>query len=55
MATVAELITYPVKGCAGTSLSSAELTPAGLAHDRAFMVVGVDGVYRSQRRDPRLA
>ncbi|MFD8942910.1 MOSC N-terminal beta barrel domain-containing protein [Streptomyces californicus] len=55
MATVAELITYPVKGCAGTSLSSTELTPAGLAHDRVFMVVGVDGVYRSQRRDPRLA
>ncbi|MFH8882245.1 MOSC domain-containing protein [Streptomyces californicus] len=55
MATVAELITYPVKGCAGTSVSSTELTPAGLAHDRAFMVVGIDGVYRSQRRDPRLA
>ncbi|MFI1187068.1 MOSC domain-containing protein [Streptomyces californicus] len=55
MATVAELITYPVKGCAGTSVNSTRLTPAGLAHDRAFMVVGVDGVYRSQRRDPRLA
>ncbi|MFD4024793.1 MOSC domain-containing protein [Streptomyces sp. NPDC058576] len=55
MATVVDLITYPVKGCAGTSVSSTQLTPAGLAHDRSFMVVSVDGVYRTQRRDPRLA
>ncbi|SCG07850.1 hypothetical protein GA0115255_123201, partial [Streptomyces sp. Ncost-T6T-2b] len=55
MATVVDLITYPVKGCAGTSVDSTHLTPAGLAHDRSFMVVGVDGVFRTQRRDPRLA
>ncbi|MFF8554472.1 MOSC domain-containing protein [Streptomyces sp. NPDC015501] len=55
MATVVDLITYPVKGCAGTSVSSTLLTPAGLAHDRTFMVVDADGVYRTQRRDPRLA
>ncbi|MFF3030807.1 MOSC domain-containing protein [Streptomyces rubiginosohelvolus] len=55
MATVVDLITYPVKGCAGTSVDSTHLTPAGLAHDRSFMAVSVDGVYRTQRRDPRLA
>ncbi|MGW9246919.1 MOSC domain-containing protein [Streptomyces badius] len=55
MATVVDLITYPVKGCAGTAVDSTHLTPAGLAHDRSFMVVSVDGVYRTQRRDPRLA
>ncbi|RPK81891.1 MOSC N-terminal beta barrel domain-containing protein [Streptomyces sp. ADI98-10] len=55
MATVVDLITYPVKGCAGTPVDSTHLTPAGLAHDRAFMVVSVDGAYRTQRRDPRLA
>ncbi|MFJ9323664.1 MOSC domain-containing protein [Streptomyces globisporus] len=55
MAAVVDLITYPVKGCAGTSVDSTHLTPAGLAHDRIFMVVSVDGVYRTQRRDPRLA
>ncbi|GGN41119.1 molybdenum cofactor sulfurase [Streptomyces kronopolitis] len=55
MATVVELISYPVKGCAGIPASEAELTPAGLRHDRSFMVVGTDGVFRSQRRDPRLA
>ena len=31
------------------------LTPAGLAHDRSFMVINEDGVFRSQRRVPRMA
>ncbi|MFW5418179.1 MOSC N-terminal beta barrel domain-containing protein [Nocardiopsis sp. CNT-189] len=55
MARIAELVTYPVKGCAGTPLRSADLTRAGLAHDRTFMVVDEEGVFRSQRRDPRMA
>ncbi|MFJ7415283.1 MOSC domain-containing protein [Streptomyces sp. NPDC098077] len=55
MATVVDLFTYPIKGCAGTAVDSTYLTPAGLAHDRSFMVVSADGVYRTQRRDPRLA
>ncbi|MFE6132401.1 MOSC domain-containing protein [Streptomyces sp. NPDC056437] len=55
MARVVELAYYPVKGCAGSALREAVLTPAGLAHDRSFMVVGERGVYRTQRRDPRLA
>ncbi|MET9762414.1 MOSC N-terminal beta barrel domain-containing protein [Streptomyces sp. NPDC006372] len=55
MARVVELSYYPLKGCAGTSAREVLLTPAGLAHDRSFMVVSEDGVYRTQRRDPRLA
>jgi uncharacterized protein len=55
VARIAELIYYPVKGCAGASVPDALLTPAGLAHDRSFMVIGEDGVFRSQRRDRRLA
>ncbi|WP_030801017.1 MOSC domain-containing protein [Streptomyces sp. NRRL S-337] len=55
MATVVELISYPVKGCAGVPADGAELTEAGLAHDRAFLVVSADGVFRSQRTDPGLA
>ncbi|MFD6167946.1 MOSC domain-containing protein [Streptomyces coeruleorubidus] len=55
MARVVELSYYPVKGCAGISAAQAPLTPAGLAHDRSFMVVSEEGVYRTQRRDPRLA
>jgi uncharacterized protein len=52
---VAELICYPVKSCAGVRLAGGVLTAAGLEHDRGFMVVGGDGTFRSQRRDPRLA
>ncbi|MFJ7336953.1 MOSC domain-containing protein [Streptomyces sp. NPDC101116] len=55
MARVVELSYYPVKGCAGTSVREAPLTPAGLAHDRSFMVVSEEGVYRTQRRNPLLA
>ncbi|TDC24275.1 MOSC domain-containing protein [Streptomyces sp. 8K308] len=55
MAQVTELSYYPVKGCAGVTVAEARLTPAGLAHDRSFMVVGATGRFRSQRRDPRMA
>ncbi|TDC85588.1 MOSC N-terminal beta barrel domain-containing protein [Actinomadura sp. 7K507] len=54
-AVVSELVSYPVKGCAGVALSESVLTDAGLVHDRSFMVVDGDGRFRSQRRDPRLA
>ncbi|MCQ8828858.1 MOSC domain-containing protein [Streptomyces malaysiensis] len=55
MATVVELTSYPVKGCAGVPVSETLLTEAGLRHDRSFMVIGEDGACRTQRRDPRLA
>ncbi|WP_146060263.1 MOSC domain-containing protein [Amycolatopsis sp. CA-128772] len=55
MAKLVRLTYYPVKGCAGTSVPAAEVTPAGLAHDRVFQVVAPDGEFRSQRRHPGLA
>ena len=55
MAHIFELIHYPVKGCAGVSSATAELTPAGILRDRSFMVVDGSGVFRSQRTDPRMA
>ncbi|MGW5053351.1 MOSC domain-containing protein [Actinokineospora sp. NPDC004072] len=54
MPSVVGLFTYPIKGCAPAA-ADGELTPAGLRHDRSFMVTTLDGVFRSQRRDPRLA
>ncbi|GAA3008404.1 MOSC domain-containing protein [Streptosporangium longisporum] len=54
-AVISELISYPIKGCAGVPLGETVLTRAGLAHDRSFMVVDRDATFRSQRRDPRLA
>jgi uncharacterized protein YcbX len=55
MAKIARLRYYPVKGCGGTEVPAAEVTEAGLAHDRAFQVVAPDGDFRSQRRYPALA
>ncbi|MDL4776823.1 MOSC domain-containing protein [Actinomadura xylanilytica] len=55
MVKIVGLNCHPVKGCAGTALDQAVLTPAGIAHDRTFMVTGTGGVFRSLRRDPRLA
>ena len=55
MAEVIALTYYPVKSCAGVTVSEAMAAPAGLAHDRSFMVIDESGVFRSQRRDPRMA
>ncbi|MEU6556646.1 MOSC N-terminal beta barrel domain-containing protein [Streptomyces sp. NPDC046915] len=55
MSRVVALSYYPIKGCAGVAVDDAMLTFAGLTHDRSFMVVGEGGVFRSQRRSPRLA
>jgi uncharacterized protein len=46
---------YPIKGCAGTVLSNVAVTAAGLAHDRSFMVVDDDHVFRNQQSAPLLA
>lgn len=56
MPRVAELVSYPVKSCAGVSLDACALTSTGLAFDRLFCVVGTnDGTFISQRTHPRLA
>lgn len=55
MARVARLVYYPVKGCAGTSVDTADVTPAGLKFDRAWMVVSPEGDFRSQRKHPVMA
>jgi uncharacterized protein len=58
MATLSELILYPIKSCAGMSVREATLTRAGLAvdavYDREWMVVGPNG-FLTQREHPRMA
>jgi len=49
------LFIYPVKGLQGTSLSFATVEPEGLQYDRRWMIVGEDGVFRSQRQIPVMA
>ncbi|MGW1085248.1 MOSC domain-containing protein [Streptomyces sp. NPDC002596] len=54
--TVRELSYYPVKGCAGTTVDSAQVLGTGLEHDRTFMVVdAADGAFRSQRTHSSMA
>jgi len=54
-ATIAQLWIYPVKSCAGVAMTEAELTPTGLAWDRAWMVVDDEGEFVTQRELPRMA
>ena len=59
MATLSSIIFYPVKSCAGISVTHARLTGAGLevdgVADREWMVVGEDGQFLTQRDHPRMA
>jgi len=49
------LFIYPVKGLAGVSLAESAVEKEGLRHDRRYMIVGEDGIFRSQRQIPQMA
>ena len=51
---VAALWRYPVKSVAGEQLTTATLTPLGIAGDRILHVEGPGGEVRTARRHPRL-
>lgn len=55
MVEVAALFVYPIKSCAGMSVSSVTLDRRGVVGDRRFMVVDDDGRFLSQRELPKLA
>jgi len=52
---IASLHYYPVKSCAGVDVDCVQLTSAGIAMDRAWMVVTPSGRFLTQRELPRLA
>lgn len=54
-AVVSRLYVYPVKSCAGVQVKEAILTETGLEFDRAWMVVGGQGRFLTQRELPRMA
>ena len=54
-ATIARLIVYPVKSCAGVDVRESLLIESGLEFDRAWMVVDEGGVFVTQRELPRMA
>jgi uncharacterized protein YcbX len=59
MATLTELVIYPIKSCAGLSVPDARLALDGLSangvHDREWMLVTPDGLFLTQREVPRMA
>ena len=59
MATVTELVIYPIKSCAGISVPEAQFGISGLqangVHDREWMLVTREGLFLTQREYPRMA
>jgi len=54
-ATIVSLHCYPLKSGHAVDLDEAQLTRAGIAHDRRWMVVTPEGRFLTQRELPRLA
>ena len=59
MATIADLLFYPIKGCRGFSVREATLAVTGLeidgVGDREWVVVDAEGEFLSQREHPKMA
>lgn len=59
MATVTELVLYPIKSCAGIAVQEAQFGVSGLqangVHDREWMLVTIEGQFLTQREHPRMA
>ncbi|MFH8802329.1 MOSC domain-containing protein [Streptomyces sp. NPDC017936] len=54
-ARITDITYYPVKGCAGVTVTEAEVLPTGLRDDRAYAIVDEKGDTRWQGGDPTLA
>lgn len=53
--TILSLHSYPVKSCAGLTHTEIDLTEAGLAFDREWVIVDRQGVFMTQRQYARMA
>ncbi|MEZ5468547.1 MAG: MOSC N-terminal beta barrel domain-containing protein [Lysobacterales bacterium] len=51
---LAAIVIYPVKSCAGLALQSAVVEPRGLRHDRRWMLVDDSGRFITGRQSPSL-
>jgi len=54
-AVISQLISYPIKSCAGVSHQTTQLDRLGLQADRQLMLVDKNGLFLSQRKHPRMA
>jgi uncharacterized protein len=55
MIRIKDLYVYPVKSCKGVRVEEIELSPTGFLGDRHWMVIDENGVFVSQREQPKLA
>lgn len=59
MPSISELTIYPIKSCAGITLTEAVMTASGLSYagvcDREWMLVDGSGLFLTQREYPRMA
>lgn len=53
--TLTSLHVYPIKSCAGTSVSSWKADSLGFVHDRRWMLTDEEGVFLSQRELPKMS
>jgi uncharacterized protein YcbX len=52
---LSEIRVHPIKSLRGVTVDEARVLPAGLEHDRRWMLVDQSGTFVSQREEPRLA
>jgi hypothetical protein len=52
--TLTQIWTYPIKSCAAVAHETATMTPAGLQHDRQWLIIDADGRFQTQRQFPHL-
>ncbi|MEE2904694.1 MAG: MOSC N-terminal beta barrel domain-containing protein [Myxococcota bacterium] len=55
MATLSQIFIYPVKSCAGIEVPEAVVTSRGLQFDRHWMVIDENGLFVTQREEPRMS
>ncbi|MFW8565674.1 MOSC domain-containing protein [Orrella sp. 11846] len=53
-ATLSTMFRYPIKSCAGQSLTQVEVTALGLERDRHWVIVDDSGRFQTQRQIPHL-
>lgn len=53
--TISQIYLYPIKSCGGLSVTETRLNERGIPFDRHWMLVDEEGLFITQRKEPRLA
>ena len=52
---ITQLISYPIKSCAGIQHTNVSINALGLQFDRQWMIIDANGLFISQRKYPQMA